>query len=216
MQIQPGTTYGHLTVIREVERSGANRRFLCRCKCGSETTKFMNNLRGGKSRTCGCEHARTAAAGRAAVLAMRRARAQMTTEGRMCLTCDTWKTWDHFRVDPRRPEGRYSNCIQCGRYRNMRAVYGISRAEWEQLRDEQQSRCALCGDTGEDSKLFIDHDHACCPGMRGQTVVRAGCKNCIRGLLCDHCNRVLGRIEQKPLMAARFADYLTRRPLAVQ
>jgi hypothetical protein len=69
----------------------------------------------------------------------------------------------------------------------------------------------LCGDRDD---LAVDHDHSCCQGSRGRADGRAGCKKCIRGLLCDFCNRVLGRIEQKPALAERFADYLSRRPLA--
>lgn len=203
MVVQSGTVFGRLTVIREIERSGPNRRFLCRCDCGSETVKFLGNLRLGRSRTCGCEHARTAAAGRAAVLAIRRARAQESDLGRMCLTCQTWKPWESFRLDPRRPRGRTSNCVECGRWRGFRLTYGINRADWTRMYCEQSGGCALCG---EPDGLVIDHDHACCGATRG-------CKACIRGLLCDFCNRVLGRIEQKPELAARFADYLARRPL---
>lgn len=213
MHVPAGTVFTDLTVVKEIERSGANRRFMCRCVCGKESVKFLGNLRLGRSTSCGC-NTKSGEAGRAASVAARRARAQMTTKGRMCHTCQTWKLWDHFRLDPRRPEGRASNCIECGRWRAMKAVYGISRVEWEQLRNGQDSRCALCGERSEDSKLFVDHDHACCPGMRGQGGIKAGCKNCIRGLLCNSCNNVLGRIEQKPALAERFSDYLCRRPLA--
>jgi len=54
--------------------------------------------------------------------------------------------------------------------------------------------------------LNVDHDHSCCGATHG-------CKKCIRGLLCSHCNRFLmAYVEPKPLLAARFADYLARRP----
>jgi hypothetical protein len=32
-------------------------------------------------------------------------------------------------------------------------------------------------------------------------------------MLCRVCNRVLGHVEAKPLLRARFADYLDNRPL---
>lgn len=200
MQVPVGTAFADLKVVREIEPSGTNRRVLCVCMCGNETVKFLNNLRAGRSTSCGCAYD-LGAVGRAASVAARRQRAQITVDGRMCHTCGTWKTWDHFRADPRRPEQRASNCIDCARWRGIRARYGIGRDEWEELRDTQGG-CALCGDVGE---LSVDHDHACCG-------INRGCRNCLRGLLCDFCNRVLGRIEQKPALAERFADYLQRRP----
>jgi hypothetical protein len=212
--IEPGTVFAELTVLEEVDPGPPhNRRVRCLCVCGTEKIAFLGNLRSGRTRSCGCTYV-FGAKSREAILASRRKKAQETDAGRLCFTCQTWKTWENFRVDPRRAYGKASNCTECGRWRNMKAVYGICRAEWEGLRDGQDSRCALCGEAGEDSELFVDHDHACCPGMRGQGDVKAGCRKCIRGLLCDSCNRVLGRIEQKPALAKRFADYLERRPLA--
>lgn len=55
-----GTRYGLLTVM---ERSvGAPRYFLCRCDCGSEKLIRCDHLVGGKTISCGCEHARRASA----------------------------------------------------------------------------------------------------------------------------------------------------------
>lgn len=202
MHVPAGTVFADLTVIREVERSGLNRRFMCRCVCGKESVKFLGNLRLGRSTSCGCL-TKMGEAGRAAVLADRRAKAQETDEGRMCHTCQTWKTWEDFRPDPRRARGRSSNCIECGRWRRIKLLYGIARSEWMSILDRQGGSCALCDDSAD---LMVDHDHACCGENHG-------CRGCVRGLLCDFCNRVLGRIEQKPGLATRFDDYLRRRPL---
>lgn len=205
LEIPSGTKYADLTVVREVEASGGNRRFLCRCKCGSETVKFMCNLRLGRSRTCGCEHARTAAAGRATVLAKRRARSMESEHGRICHTCDQWKPWDAFSIDKRRAIGRTSNCMECAWWRSVLATYGITKAEWEWMFADQGGVCALC-EEADTVRLNVDHDHSCCGDKRA-------CKKCIRGMLCRACNRMLGLAEGRPLVAARFADYLERRPL---
>lgn len=202
MHIPAGTVFADLTVIREVERSGHNRRFICRCVCGKESVKFLGNLRLGRSTSCGCL-TKSGEAGRIASLAARLRRAQVTAEGRMCHTCRTWKEWDQFQIDPRRPRGRSSNCVDCARWRRIRRHYGIDRTSWQSIRDGQEGRCGLCGDSAD---LMIDHEHSCCG-------YDYGCRDCIRGLLCDFCNRLLGRIEQKPLLARRFADYLQQRPL---
>jgi hypothetical protein len=210
MHVPAGTVFADLTVIQEVERSGLNRRFMCRCTCGRESVKFLGNLRLGRSTSCGCL-TKSGEVGRAASVAARRLRARITDQGRMCHTCQTWKAWSDFCNDPRRPNGKASNCFECARWRSIKGVYGINRNEWERMREGQGGACALCGDP---DGLMVDHDHSCCQGSRGRSDGRSGCKKCIRGLLCDSCNRVLGRIEQKPALAERFSDYLCRRPLA--
>lgn len=49
-----GQRYGKLTVIREDERKGYTRRWLCRCDCGNEKVVAMHNLRTGHTTSCGC------------------------------------------------------------------------------------------------------------------------------------------------------------------
>lgn len=49
-----GSKYGRLTVLKEVEKVGYNRRFLCRCACGKESVAFLSNLRRGHTTSCGC------------------------------------------------------------------------------------------------------------------------------------------------------------------
>jgi Predicted ATP-dependent serine protease len=204
MSVPPGTTYGSWEVVREVDRHKTNRRFECRCQgCGATATKWLSNLAQGKTTCLTCRPWSTIHRGTLAAIAARRRRvAQVSDEGRMCHTCATWKTWDHFRLDPRRPEQRASNCVECGRWRRIRRHYGIGKREWVQLASPDGG-CVLCGEL---NGLMIDHYHGCCGS-------EFGCVKCLRGLLCDFCNRVLGRIEQKPELAARFSDYLLRRPL---
>lgn len=55
---------------------------------------------------------------------------------------------------------------------------------------EQGGHCALCPAIPELPKkwLSVDHDHACCDSGRS-------CGKCVRGLLCDRCNKALERAE---------------------
>jgi hypothetical protein len=52
---ETGNFYGKLLVLR---RAGSNRHhqamWLCNCLCGRRTTVAGNDLRGGKSKSCGC------------------------------------------------------------------------------------------------------------------------------------------------------------------
>lgn len=208
--VPPGTTFASLVVVREVERSGYNRRFECRCTgCGTVGVKWLSNLLQGKTSCLICiPMAERNLASRAMIIATRQAASQESDDGRICLTCGEWKPWAKFSGDPRRARGKTSNCIDCGRWRMIKALYGLTPAEWEWLRESQQDRCALCGQNGT-IRLAIDHDHSCCGRKRA-------CKKCIRGMLCAVCNRMLGHIEAKPALAARFSDYLERRPFQRQ
>lgn len=49
-----GERFGRYVVLREVERAGRARRFLCRCDCGTEKVVRLNHLRRGTIRSCGC------------------------------------------------------------------------------------------------------------------------------------------------------------------
>jgi len=49
-----GQRYGRLTVIKEVKSDTQHSRWLCRCDCGNEITTYMNRLRNGSAKSCGC------------------------------------------------------------------------------------------------------------------------------------------------------------------
>ena len=49
------TRFGKLCVLHEVEKAGSQRKFLCRCDCGSEKAIYGQHLKRGNSRSCGCE-----------------------------------------------------------------------------------------------------------------------------------------------------------------
>ena len=63
--------------------------------------------------------------------------------------------------------------------------------------------CEICGTTawGKDSHGSIDHDHTCCLGDRT-------CGKCIRGVLCQSCNRVLGVFAEDIDRFQKTIEYL--------
>lgn len=114
---------------------------------------------------------------------------------RLCSTCEQEKDLDAFY-------GKSTYCKECyvlyqEEYRksnyskeqrrkwqrsyNLRAKYGISVEEYDQMLRDQDSACAICMrselEPGSPLKLVVDHDHE-----TGK----------VRGLLCDFCNRALG------------------------
>jgi hypothetical protein len=75
-----------------------------------------------------------------------------------------------------------------GRARLLRKRYAMSLDDYDSMSERQSGRCAVCGTNcpgGPGSVLHVDHDHSCCPGQKT-------CGKCVRGLLCDKCNKALG------------------------
>lgn len=84
---------------------------------------------------------------------------------------------------------------------NLKAKFGLTSAQYDEMLAAQGGHCAICPSTepgGRWGTFFpVDHDHSCCPGPKS-------CGECIRGLVCSPCNVGLGAFGDDPdrLMAA--------------
>lgn len=74
--------------------------------------------------------------------------------------------------------------------------------------DAQPKVCGICGTTNPGRSWCLDHNHTCCPYG-----VRQGCKRCVRGLLCQLCNRGLGHFKDDPALLAQAIKWLHDHPL---
>lgn len=123
---------------------------------------------------------------------------QKNPRGRDPRACPDCRKADYeARRPPRKttPEDRY-------RWRLARQ-YGLTVEQRDRMSDRQNGCCAICGvQEGPKVRLHVDHDHACCPtsGM--------SCGKCVRGLICGHCNRTMGLLNEDPETLARMARYL--------
>jgi hypothetical protein len=169
-------------------------------------------------------------------------RGLITEAGRECSgPCGLFKPWSEFSPNPNaRLTRRQSACKDCRNDRRALVVaadpaahrlaarrdyiwrkYGITLEQYAWLSEQQGHQCALCRQPETTRRradrhgvvrvvdlLGIDHDHSC----ERHSAAKA-CRWCIRGLLCDDCNRLLGFAERKPAVAVRFTDYLGLRPL---
>lgn len=76
----------------------------------------------------------------------------------------------------------------------LRRRYGLSLAEYDILFESQDRKCAICrGGDFRDADWHVDHDHA-----TGR----------VRGILCRHCNRMLGAALDRPDVLRRAVVYL--------
>lgn len=57
--IKNGQAFNMLTVLKEVEKSGAYRQFLCECECGKIGTYKLIQLTTGQTKSCGCLRKKT-------------------------------------------------------------------------------------------------------------------------------------------------------------
>lgn len=122
-----------------------------------------------------------------------------TETEKWCSKCSSWLPLDFFGINRREASGRQAYCKTCNstymstfRFEHK---YGVSPENYQSMLDKQGGTCAICGKkprrTG--GRLAIDHDH--------KTGV-------IRGLLCNPCNSMLGRLDEDPSKFERAIQYL--------
>lgn len=105
------------------------------------------------------------------------------------------------------------------REKRLRDYFNLTVQEWEKIHEYQNRVCAICHTRQSSGKrLAVDHSHH-------------DKKGTVRGLLCSHCNQLLGRIEnalnRHPskrsdlptawiiIILGNFIDYLTDHPSTV-
>ena len=76
----------------------------------------------------------------------------------------------------------------------LRRTFGLTLGQYEEMRDQQGGRCAICG-TIPKRALDVDHDHA-----TGR----------IRGLLCSNCNTAIGLLKDDPERMTAAATYILK------
>jgi hypothetical protein len=81
-------------------------------------------------------------------------------------------------------------------------VFKISREEFASILESQDGMCAVCGSKSPTSKAgwHLDHDH------KFKNRDRRGW----RGVLCHHCNVMIGMAKEDPTTLAKAASYLRK------
>lgn len=122
-----------------------------------------------------------------------------------CGTCGLDKNESEF-YDQKRPCGRvdkHYDCKPCyihkGRVRRLMKKYGLTEADYIQMLEDQDSKCAICGATdnryaNQERWFAVDHDH-----ITGE----------VRGLLCQTCNRMIGLAGDSVSTLQAAVEYLS-------
>lgn len=119
---------------------------------------------------------------------------------------------ENFHKNKSRPNGMQSYCKSCtlefnrehrrgkGFYREYQRVYflkwkyGLTPEQWDAMLVAQCGRCACCSDPMiGDREPVVDHNHE---------------TGCVRGLLCNTCNRAIGLLKDDPVLIRQAAVYL--------
>jgi hypothetical protein len=147
---------------------------------------------------------------------------------RRCSTCGESKPLTNFYKDKRARDGYGYSCKPCAKARaranyfenheerksrnrlygkrpevrertrdqRLQAKYGISSADYDRMLTRQGGVCAICKQDRRDSRdreMPVDHDHA---------------TKAVRGILCDHCNRIIGLFNDDPDTILAAIEYL--------
>jgi hypothetical protein len=118
----------------------------------------------------------------------------------MCSTCLELKDPSAFSVNSNRGKtlrNREYECKECQRWRTRERAYGITKGEYQTRLQAQGGLCGICKKAWNGNEanpdLVVDHDH------------RTGK---VRGLLCPHCNHLLGHSMDSPEVLRAAAAYL--------
>lgn len=108
-------------------------------------------------------------------------RGKVTVTHKCCSKCNKWKPHKCFKINKSQLLNLSSKCVDCYRDHYLRSNYGISLDEYTMMLRRQDSKCCICGvaENQIDGRevLYVDHCHA---------------TGAVRGLLCSHCNSMLG------------------------
>lgn len=141
-------------------------------------------------------------------------------ENKMCSRCNTLKSPADFYKNRKGKGGLTSYCRSCQSQVNaeMRASlspeekakrdkylrdfvikrkYNLTPEQWESLFDEQGRACAICKTTE-------------CRTQNGWNVDHCHSTGEVRGILCQHCNQLLGMAQDKTQILIDATFYLLK------
>lgn len=117
-----------------------------------------------------------------------------------CLDCAAATRKQNYRKNPEQEKQKLKNYYRANKERSLgyslKALYGLSVPEYKELLAQQNHTCKICKTHEKNLKrrLFVDHCHE-----TGR----------VRGLLCQHCNTMLGNAKDNVLVLQSAISYLS-------
>lgn len=105
----------------------------------------------------------------------------------------------------RRAEQRRGSLPVAGDVSGGPGRHGLSTKQIESMRHAQGGACAICH-RPLPPVPFVDHDHALA-ALHPHRVDR-GCRDCVRALLCNGCNLMIGHAGDDPKILRTAVVYL--------
>lgn len=120
-----------------------------------------------------------------------------------CSSCSAWVNPSLFHRTGNTLDGLAAKCLNCRKGQKLIQNFNLDPDMYERILAHQGGGCAVCkGQSRSGDRLSVDHDHSCCPD-KGRS-----CGSCIRGLLCEDCNRAIGLMRDDPNLMRSAAQYL--------
>ena len=134
-----------------------------------------------------------------------------------CTACLEIKDYSEFGVNKSVRDGMMRQCKRCNNKRvnaynkvnkkPSRPAYirhNLTIEKYESMLVDGLAVCEICKVTEVDGVgKVIDHDHTCCPHAHS-------CGECVRGILCNHCNQALGLFREDVDRLRAAVLYLSR------
>lgn len=112
-----------------------------------------------------------------------------------CKACQTSRTRGYVRT----PAGKRAQSKQ-----KRMSKYRLDDTSFANMLTAQKNLCAICERLLVAGRgTHVDHDHACCSGSKT-------CGKCVRGLLCDGCNHMIGKAHDDVSLLRAAANYLEK------
>ena len=119
-----------------------------------------------------------------------------------CSNCKEEKPFADFDRSQNDGYRKVGRCTPCGNRARQAIRHGMSLQFLTDLENQQNNCCAICKlPEPKPWRLSVDHDHSCCPG-------KSSCGKCVRGLLCDTHNRMLGLAGDDISVLENAIEYL--------
>ena len=89
------------------------------------------------------------------------------------------------------------NAKLIGRAIALDKKYNMTLDQYQTIQNAQDNKCACCGTAENPGKVYFDVDHNHATGK-------------VRGLLCGHCNKMIGFARDNPSTLRAGAEYLDK------